>query len=289
MTTMPSYRRKPVSIIQAWTPAFAGVTTLMLLALASPLFAESAAAQNKILAKVGFTQNLNAQVPLDLSFRDENGKPVHLGDYMTDKPVILSLVYFECPMLCTESLNGLVRSIRSLSLDAGRQYRIVTVSFDSREKPALAAAKKRVYTERYGRPSGAAGWAFLTGDEGPIRRLTDSVGFHFTYDPELQQFAHGTGIIVLTPGGKISRYLFGVEYSARDLRLALLEASDGKIGTPVDQLLLYCYHYDPMAGKYNLDILRAIRVAGLATVLLLGSTIGFWLYREKRTAAPPGC
>src|ERR1019366_7904408 len=255
-----------------------------LLTFASPVFSELASVQNKILSKIGFTQNLNAQVPLDLPFRDENGKTVRFGDYLTDKPVILSLVYFECPMLCTESLNGLVRSIRSLSLDAGRQYRIVTVSFDSREKPTLAAAKTRVYVDRYGRAGGAAGWTFLTGDEGPIRRLTDSVGFHFTYDPELQQFAHGTGIIVLTPSGKVSRYLFGVEYSARDLRLALLEASDGKIGTPVDQLLLYCYHYDPLAGKYNLDILRALRVTGLATVLLLATVIGFFLYREKRTA-----
>jgi protein SCO1/2 len=258
---------------------------LTLLVFASPLYSTSPAAQKKILSKVGFTQNLNAEVPLDLPFRDENGTTVSLARYFTDKPVILSLVYYECPMMCTESLNGLVRSIRSLSFDAGKEYRIVTVSFDPKETSRLAAAKKRVYADRYGRPSAAQGWAFLTGDEGPIRRLTDTVGFHFTYDPELKQFAHGTGIIVLTPGGKISRYLFGVEYSARDLKLALVEASAGKIGSPVDQLLLYCYHYDPLAGKYNLDILRALRVSGLATVLVLAALIGFWLYREKRMSS----
>jgi protein SCO1/2 len=237
---------------------------------ATPLFcAEPQAAQDNILKKVSFDQNLSAQVPLDLPFRDETGKSVHLGDYFGRKPVILALVYYECPMLCTETLNGLVRALRSISFDAGKQFNILTVSFNPRDTPALAAAKKNIYVERYGRAGAAQSWAFLTGKEDSIHRLVDAAGFHYAYDSELDQYAHSTGIMVLTPQGKISSYLYGVEYSARDLRLALVDSAAGKIGSPVDQLLLYCYHYDPLTGKYGLLVMRVLRTAAVATVLLL--------------------
>jgi protein SCO1 len=256
---------------------------ILLIFLAAPfLLAKTPEAQKQMLEKVGFTQNLGAQVPLDLPFRNELGQPVHLRDYFGSKPVILSLVYFECPMLCTETLNGLVRSIRTLSFDAGNQYNLVTVSFDPKETATLAAAKKRVYVDRYGRKGGAGGWAFLTGDEGSIRRLADSVGFHYAWDKELGQFAHATGIIVLTPEGRTAHYFYGVEYSPKDLHLALLEASAGKIGSPVDQFLLYCYRYDPMTGRYTLSIYRLIRIAALGTLVILAGFIFGMVRREKK-------
>lgn len=255
----------------------------VLLGAVGVALAESPAAQNKLLQKISFDQNLNAQVNLSLPFRDESGKTVPLANYFGSKPVIFSLVYYQCPMLCTETLNGLVRALRSITFDVGKQFNVVTVSFDPRETPALAAAKKRAYVERYGRAGADRGWAFLTGEEQSIHALTEAVGFHYAYDAALDQYAHATGILVLTPSGKVSRYFYGVEFSARDLRLALVDSAEGKIGSPVDRFLLYCYHYDPLSGKYNLLILRVLRLAGAATVAVLGLVVGGWLWRERRS------
>ncbi len=225
--------------------------------------------QKDLLKKVGFTQNLNAQIPLNVPFRDEAGRTVPLSSYFGKKPVLLNLVYFACPMLCTEVLNGTVRTLRTMPLKVGKDFNVITVSFDARETSQLAAAKKRVYLDRYGRPGAEAGWAFLTGTEPSIQALADAVGFHFAYDKEIDQFAHASGIIILTPEGRISHYFYGVEYPVQDVRLSLVEASHGRIGSPVDQLLLYCYHYDPTTGRYGLSIMRVLRVAGLVTLLLL--------------------
>ncbi len=239
----------------------------------APLRAATPASQKKMLDGVGFDQNLGKQAPMDAVFRDSDGRAVRFGDLFRGKPVVLAFVYYKCPMLCTETLNGLVRALRALSFDAGLQFDVATVSIDPRETPALAAAKKAPYVERYGRAGAARGWSFLTGDSGSIRRLAGAAGFRYAYDAELDQYAHATGLIVLTPEGRISRYLYGVEYAAGDLRLALVEATAGTIGSPVDQLLLYCYHYDPLTGQYGLLVTRALRVAGALTVVLMAALI----------------
>ncbi|MBI1927913.1 SCO family protein [Candidatus Poribacteria bacterium] len=230
----------------------------------------NASAQPDILREVGIDQRLNEQVPLDLVFRDETGKLVRLGDYFGEKPVILSLVYYECPMLCTLVLNGLLKSLRALSFDVGKEFNVVTVSFNPGETPTLAAAKKAEYIQHYSRPGTAEGWHFLTGQEASIQQLAQAVGFRYVYDAQKNQFAHASGIMVLTPQGRLSHYFYGIEYSPRDIRLSLVEASANKIGSPVDQLLLYCYHYDPTTGKYGVIIMNIIRLAGLGTVLALG-------------------
>lgn len=235
------------------------------------------------LQGVGIDQRLNEQVPMDLTFRDETGKSVRLGDYFGSKPVILALVYYKCPMLCTLTLNGLERTMRVMPLDVGNQYTVVTVSFDPHETPALAAAKKQEYLAHYERPGGAVGWHFLTGEEPSIHQLTDVVGFHYNYDPQSGQYAHTTGLVVLTPQGKIARYFYGVEFSPRDLRLSLVEASANKIGSPVDEILLFCFHYDPATGKYGLAIMRVIQLAGAVTVLALGSFLARMLVRERES------
>ncbi|GBC83575.1 hypothetical protein HRbin10_02725 [bacterium HR10] len=235
-----------------------------------------------ILQRVGIDQKLNAQVPLDLVFRDESGRAVALREYFGERPVILSLVYYECPMLCTLILNGLLRSLRALSFTAGREFIVLTVSFDPREGPELAAAKKRAYVRSYGRSEAERGWHFLTGEETAIRRLTEAVGFRYAFDAETGQFAHASGIMVLTPQGRVARYFYGIEYAPRDLRLGLVEAAQGKIGSPVDQLLLYCYHYDPKTGRYSMLIMNVLRLAGAATVLALGSFMLVMFRRERR-------
>jgi protein SCO1 len=236
-----------------------------------------------VLQGVGIDQKLNEQVPLDLMFRDETGKSVRLGDYFGSKPVILALVYYKCPMLCTRTLNSLEATMRVMSLNVGSQYSVVTVSFDPHETPALAAAKKQEYLAHYERPGGAAGWHFLTGEESSIRQLTEVVGFHYNYDPQSGQYAHTTGLVVLTPQGKIARYFYGVEFSPRDLELSLVEASANKIGSPVDEILLFCFHYDPSTGKYGLAIMRVIQIAGAITVLGLGSFMTLMLLRERES------
>jgi len=233
---------------------------------------------------VSFDQRLNEQVPLDLTFTDSTGKTVQLKDYFGDKPVILSLAYYDCPMLCTLVLNGLVRTLRTLAFSVGKEFNVVTVSFDAREKSILAAEKKKTYLDAYRRPEAEEGWSFLTGDEDSIRRLTSAVGFQFVYDEKSQQFAHASGIVVLTPQGKISRYFYGIEYAPRDVRLGLVEAAEGKIGSAIDQVLLLCFHYDPAGGKYSFAVMRGVQLTGLLTLLILGSYIFTQMRRERRKA-----
>ena len=238
-----------------------------------------------LLKEVGIDQKLNQSIPLDLVFRDEHGKPVQLGEYFGQKPVILSLVYYNCPMLCTQVLNGLESSLKLIPMDIGKQFNVVTVSIDPTERPVLAEAKQALYTGLYGRPGAAAGWHFLTGDEQQIRQLANALGFRYAYDPDSKQFAHASAIMIATPQGKISRYFYGIQFPSRDLRLGLVEASDGKIGTPVDQVLLFCYHYDPSTGKYGLLISRLIQTAGAITVLAIGTLI-LVLYKKEHYALP---
>ncbi len=240
------------------------------------------AALPPILREVGFDQRLNAQVPLDIPFQDESNRTVHLRDYFDRKPVILVLAYYRCPMLCTQVLNGLVRTMMDMPLQLGKDFEVITVSFDARETPPLAAAKKETYLERYGRRGCEQGWHFLTGNPESIKRLTDAVGFRFTYDPRNDQFAHASGIMVLTPQGKISHYFYDVRYSPVDLRLGLVEASQGRIGSVTDQILLYCFHYDPTEGKYGPVVMNFVRIGGVLTVLALGSFVGVLWFKERR-------
>ena len=233
---------------------------------------------------LGIDQRLNAQVPLDLRFRDETGRSVQLGDYFGSKPVILALVYYRCPMLCPLVLDGLVSSLRVLSFTAGNQFTVVVVSFNPRETPELAAAKKETSLQRYARPGAEGGWHFLTGEEQAIARLAGAVGFRYAYDAAQDQYAHASGIAVLTPQGKIARYFYGVEYAPRDLRLGLVEAAANKIGSSIDQLLLLCYHYNPATGKYSALVLDAVRLGGAATVLALGT---FLVVMWRREATRP--
>ena len=223
------------------------------------------------LKNVGIEQRLDEQIPPDLTFRDETGKSVQLGDYFGKKPIILNLVYYRCPMLCGEVLSGLESALRVLKFDVGKEFDVLTVSFDPKETPEMAAAKKTEYLKRYGRPGADQGWHFLTGPASSIDVLTKAAGFQYQYDPKTGQFAHSTAIMVLTPEGKISQYYYGVEFAPKDLRLGLIQASDSKIGTVVDQVLLYCYHYNPDTGKYGAVISRVLQLAGGATVLILGT------------------
>jgi protein SCO1/2 len=268
----------------------------LVLFLAPALSASSAPAEAQkpvtaLPVDVGIDQKLNQQIPLDLEFRDAAGKTVRLKDYFGTKPVILSLVYYDCPMLCTLSLNGLLKSLQHLKFTAGDEFNVLTVSFDPREKPELAAAKKRVYLTLYNRPDGWNGWHFLTGDQESIRRLTSAVGFRYQWDQSSGQFNHATGIMVLTPEGKLSRYFYGIEYPPTDLRLGLVEASAHKIGSPVDAVLLLCCQYDPVKGRYGFLITRVLQLAGVVTVLCLGSLMLVFLRRERRSServARPG-
>lgn len=238
------------------------------------------------LKNVGIQQNLNQPLPLDLTFTDDLGRNVRLGDYFGKKPVILSLVYFNCPMLCGEVLSGLEHSLRMMTFDVGSEFDVVTVSFDPKDTPEMAAKKKAEFLKRYKRAGAERGWHFLVGKQEAIDALTKAVGFQYEYDPKTQQFAHVTAIMIATPDGKIAQYYYGVEYPPKDLRLGLVEASKGKIGTVADQLLLYCYHYDPEQGKYSATILRVLRLAGLATMLSLGTLIFVMIRRapERGTA-----
>ena len=236
----------------------------------------------EILDQVGIDQNLDGQIPLDLSFFDEEGNEVTLGDYLGERPALLTLVYYECPVLCTQVLNGLTRSLRVLSFDVGKEFDIITVSIDPGETPARAAAKKSEYVKQYGRVSAQHGWHFLTGGQEQIDRLTKAVGFRYEYDPETDQYVHASGIMLLTPEGKLARYFYGIEYAPKDVRLGLVEASQGKIGSAVDQLLLLCYQYDPATGKYGLVIMNSIRIAGLLTVVIIATFVTVMLRRDRR-------
>jgi protein SCO1/2 len=235
------------------------------------------------LEGVGIDQRLNEQVPLNLTFKDEQGKTVKLGDYFHEgRPVILNLVYFQCPMLCTEVLNGLTSALKVIRFTPGKEFEVVTVSIDPRETPQLAANKKEMYLKKLGNPDAAKGWHFLTGEQPQIAALAQAVGFRYRFDAKQDQFAHAAGIMLLTPAGKVAQYYFGVEYSAKDMRLGIVEASQNKIGSLADYVLLYCYHYDPRTGRYGATITNIIRLAGIATVAVLGSFLILLFRTEKR-------
>jgi protein SCO1/2 len=234
------------------------------------------------LQDVGFDQRLGESVPLDAVFVDERGKRVTLGDFFGDRPVIMALVYYECPMLCTMVLNGLTSSLRTLEFDPGKEFEVVIVSFDTRETPAEASSAKSTHVGRYDRPGTENGWHFLTGSEESIQRVTQSLGFRYVWVPESNQFAHAAGIVALTPDGQIARYFYGIEYAPRDVRLGLVEAADNQIGSLVDQVLLYCFHYDPVVGKYSAVAMNILRLAAAATVLALGSFLILQWRRDRR-------
>jgi len=238
-----------------------------------------------MLKDVGIDQRLGQSLPLDAIFQDEAGHAVRLGQYFVGRPVILALAYYNCPMLCTQVFNGLTSSLRVLSFDAGREFEVVAVSFDPNDRPADARAKKKPYVEQYGRPGAAAAWHFLTGSTASIERLTQAVGFHYRYDDSIGQFAHASAIYVVTPEGALSRYFYGIEYAPRDLRLGLIEASNHRIGNPVDQILLFCYHYDPKVGRYSASVLRVVRFGGVAAVLVLSTFLAVMWRRDRRRDA----
>jgi len=259
------------------------VTSAMASMLSAQQFGLPASSLPAMVQGVGIDQNLNAQIPLELRFKDENGQVVRLGQYFREKPVVLALVYYECPGLCDLILNGLTHTMQQTSLNVGSDYEVVTVSFNPKETWQLANAKKANYIEKYNRSGAKAGWHFLTGDAAAIKNLTETVGFHYNYDPISKQFAHASAIMVLTPQGKIARYFFGIEYKPRDFRLGLVEASANKIGSPADRVLLFCYHYDPTTGKYGMAITEVTRALGTATVLLLGGFVFIMLRRERHS------
>jgi protein SCO1/2 len=222
------------------------------------------------LEEVRIDQRLDESLPLDAVFRDENGDEVKLGAYFGGKPVVLALVYYSCPMLCNQVLNGMTSGLDVLkAFSIGKEFEVVTVSFDPRETPELARQKKETYIKWYKREGAAEGWHFLTGDQPNIDRLTEAAGFHYKWDEKTTQFIHATGIMIATPDGKLARYFYGIEYAPKDLRLGLVEAAAGKIGSPVDQLLLYCYHYDPASGKYGAAVMNMMRLGGALTVIAI--------------------
>ncbi|MXY49443.1 MAG: SCO family protein [Gemmatimonadetes bacterium] len=241
-----------------------------------------ASATPEILKHVGIEQRIGVSLPLDLEFNDETGTPVSLGSYFGDKPVILTLVYYDCPMLCTEVLNGLNRSLAPLNYSIGEEFEVVTVSFDPRESPTLASQKKAVYTQRYGRPGTGEGWHFLTGEAAAIDALTESVGFNYVYDETEGQFVHGSAIMIISPKGTVSHYFFGIEYPSEDIRLAIIESSEEKLGNVFDQIMLYCFNYDPEQGRYGVAIMNAMRLAGLVTLLAMGSFMVVMFKRDRR-------
>lgn len=237
----------------------------------------------KELQEVGIEQKLNSQLPLDLPFKDENGKDVKLGDYFGNKPIIVAPVYYECPMLCNEVLNGLSSSLKGMTFVPGKEFEIVAISFDPRDTPEIARSKKETYVAKYGRPETASAWHFLTGTPESIKAFTESIGFKYYWDEKSKQFAHAGGVMVATPEGKLARYYYGIEYAPKEIKFGLIEAADRKIGNPVDQLLLYCYHYDPSTGKYGFAIINVVRIGGVLTLLGLAvMMIGMWRYNSNK-------
>jgi protein SCO1 len=266
-------------------------TTLAALLIAQAVAADSATVPSNSMPEplkaVGYDQRLGEQVPLDLEFRDEAGRPVKLGDLFGRRPVVLVFAYYECPMLCDLVLQGLTGSLKALRFDAGKEFDVVVVSIDPKETPKLAAETEAQTLSRYGRSGTEAGWHFLTGGQGSILKLTQAAGFRYVYDKERDEFAHAAGVVILTPGGRISRYLYGIEYAPRDVRLALIESADGRIGNLADQVLLYCFHYDPVYGKYSAMTMNILRLAAVATVLGLGLLILLLKRRERRPEPGP--
>ena len=262
--------------------------------------AEVALPPAKIVQTVKIDQNLGAKVPLDLTFRDEQGQTVKLADvFAKGKPVLFSLVYYKCPGLCTMTLSGMSRSFKPLEFTPGKEFEVVTVSFDPTEGPQLAAEKKANYVKEYGRPEAAAGWHFWTGDKQNVDALCQAVGFHYAYDEQTKQYAHATALMLATPQGVLSRYFYGMEYSARDLRLGIVEASDGKVGSLNDSVQLLCFQYNPHTGKYSWTILRVLKIFGTVVMVAIGSFLVLMFRRELRLsravaaaervgAAPPG-
>ena len=271
--------RRPSRIVRALLAAAGAVVFA-----AGVARAESSASAPKLPGRVDIVQRLNSELPMNLMFRDETGKIVRLGQFFRGKPVILNFMYYRCPMLCSIVLDGMTSTLTELKFDIGKEFDVITVSIDPRDTPEAAAEKKDHYIKRYGRFQSAEGWHFLTAHESAIKQLTDAVGFHYAYDPATNQFAHGAAMYVITPQGRISRYFYGFEYKPRDVRLALVEASAGKIGTATDQILLLCYHYDPATGKYSRSAMNFVRAGGVATVLSLASFIFVMLRRERRAA-----
>ena len=238
-----------------------------------------------ILRNVGIEQRIGQQIPFDLVFRDEAGRAVKLGDYFGTRPLVIALAYYECPLLCTQVLNGMTGTLKTLSFDAGRDFDVLVVSIDPKDSYRLAADKKATYVASYGRPNTAAGWHFLTGTEASIRPLANAIGFHYAYDQDLKQYAHPAAIYVATPKGRVARYFMGIDFAPRDVRLALVEASNNKLGSVVDTVLLLCYHYDPATGKYGAATLLAVRIGFIGTVASVLAFIFVSLRRERRAAA----
>ncbi len=261
--------------------------TLILAAvlLAVPAIAQQNSAEPpKLPGRVAIQQKLDSQIPLDTMFRDETGRVVRLNEYFkSGKPVLLDFMYYHCPMLCPTVLEGTTNTLTELKFDIGKEYDVITVSIDPRDTPEMAAEKKDHYLKRYGRLNSAAGWHFLTGNESSIKRLANAVGFEYAYDIQTDQFAHGAALLVLTPQGKVSRYFYGFEYSPRDLRLGLVEAASNKIGTPTDQFMLLCFHYDPATGKYAKTAMNIVRAGGVATIISLASFIFIMLRNERKS------
>jgi protein SCO1/2 len=274
-----------------WKRPISGVFALLLGAVALRAQAvpsttgPAAQLRPPVLQNVGFEPQLNARMPLDLPFRDEAGRNVQLRDYFTQRPVLLALVYYGCPMLCDQTEQGVVGALRMLSFNPGRDYEVVFVSFDPRESPDMAAQKKEVAMTHFRRPETAAGWHFLTGSKESVDAVTKGANFRYSFDEKNNLFAHAAGIMLLTPDGRISRYFYGVEYPARDLRLGLVDASAGKIGTPIDRALLFCYHYDPSSARYSASILKLVRLAGVLTILGLVAGMLIFRRRDRQIAA----
>ena len=256
------------------------IVAALALLLAAPIASRADDQRPGILRDVAFEQRIGDRIPLDTPFRDETGRTVRLGEYFGSKPVLLVPAYYTCPMLCTLVLNGVTSALRALPFDVGEEFVVVTFSFNPRETPADAEPKRTAALAEYRRPGAPAGWHWLTGDEDSIARLTRAIGFRYAWDAERQQYAHASGVVVLTPDGTIARYFYGVEFAPRDLRLALVEASAHRLGSPVDQLLLFCFHYDPATGRYSRLAMRAVRAGGVATLLALGVFLIVMLRRE---------
>jgi protein SCO1/2 len=271
-----------------------GFTVLTWLALplaAGPAFGNSTVPSNEmpgVLKSVGYDQRIGEKVPLDVPWRDEHGREVKLGDYLRNRPAVLVMAYYHCPMLCDLVLQGVETGLKPLSLDPGRDFDVIVAGIDPAETPELAAKKKQEILQRYARPGTENGWHFLTGPQDSITRLTQAVGFRYVYDPERNQFAHAAGMVILTPEGRVSRYLLGVEFPARDIRLGLVESGNGKLGTVVDQVLLYCFHYDPLVGRYSATTLSIVRVSAVVTVVALALLVVFLRRRETAEPGPLG-
>lgn len=258
------------------------VVAILVLVMFSTGLGQMGAPATRAFNEVGIDQNLDTQIPLDLQFFDETGDTVRLGDYFGRKPVIISLVYYRCPMLCTQVLNGMVETFKTLSFSAGREFEVVTVTIDPTEPHELASEKKDVYVHAYDREGVEHGWHFLTGDQASIEKLAEAVGFRYIYDEKTGQYAHASGIMIATPEGRLARYLYGIEYAAKDLRFSLMEAAENRIGSPVDKLLLLCYHYDPMTGTYGVVVANLLRAGGVLAVGILGGYMYVNFRRDRK-------